>query len=123
MMKMILIIDDAIHLNQNLKVALSQLGDFILEQAYTGEDGVSKAIESQPHLIILDADMPDLRGWSATKLLRSNERTRNIPILGFTSWASLDEIKEGIFVGIDDFLVKPFNLVAWQDKLESYLID
>jgi DNA-binding response OmpR family regulator len=122
-MKTILIVDDEVNLNNTLKITLSLLGDFNVEQAFTGNDGVAKAADVQPNLIIMDYKMPDISGWEASRLIRANESTKTIPIIGYTAWASLDDIKEGIKIGLNEIITKPFDIDSWQEKLAKYLTE
>jgi CheY-like chemotaxis protein len=62
-------------------MALSGLEGFIVEAAHDGREGVAKAVESLPALIIADLAMPIMDGWETIRRLRSDDRTRHIPII------------------------------------------
>ncbi|MDR2537841.1 MAG: response regulator [Treponema sp.] len=104
----ILIIDDE---NINLEffdLMLEKLG-FSVELARNGKEGLEKAAEFRPNLIILDNIMPKMSGWEVTKTLKSDPEFRNIPIIMLSA---LDDVKDKVDsfeLGVEDYITKPFN--------------
>jgi signal transduction histidine kinase/DNA-binding response OmpR family regulator/ligand-binding sensor domain-containing protein len=78
-------------------------------QAANGEEGISKARENIPDLIITDVMMPKMDGYQFSTEIRKDEKTSHIPIIMLTARAGLDDKIEGLETGIDDYLTKPFN--------------
>lgn len=84
-----------------------QFSGFDVETANNGRDAITRAVELQPDLILMDASMPVLDGWQATKELKANPNTRHIPILALTAHAFDDARQEAKAVGCDGFVTKP----------------
>jgi DNA-binding response OmpR family regulator len=107
----ILIVDDEPINLEFFDVMLSKLG-FEVEKANDGEEALTKVVETDPDLILLDNIMPKLSGWEVTKKLKQDKnfrRYRQTPIIMFSA---LDEVRdkiEGLELGVDDYITKPFN--------------
>lgn len=102
----VLVIDDEIQIRRFLKISLEASG-YIVEEAETGEEGLVKAAETSPDLIILDLGLPDMDGIDYVKRLREWSR---IPVIVLTV---RDSEKEKVMLldnGADDYLTKPFSI-------------
>ena len=77
--------------------------------ASNGEEGVEKAIDKQPDIIISDLMMPKMDGMEMTSILKNNIRTSHIPIILLTARTMSTDIQEGYDTGADDYITKPFN--------------
>lgn len=84
-----------------------QFSGFDVETANNGREAITRAVELQPDLILMDASMPVLDGWQATRELKANPITRHIPILALTAHAFDDARREARAVGCDGFVTKP----------------
>jgi len=100
----ILIIDD----HADIRSCIPTHQDQILE-ATNGLQGIEKAIQYIPDLIICDVMMPEKDGFQVVQLLRQDHRTSHIPIILLTAKSSLDSKLKGLHTGADAFLTKPFN--------------
>ncbi len=78
-------------------------------EAANGEDGLGKARELLPDLIVTDLMMPRFDGYSLTRALRDDTRTSHIPVIMLTARAAEEDRIEGLQAGVDDYLVKPFS--------------
>ncbi len=104
----ILIIDDDPEILDFLRFDLSNDYDIIL--AENGRVGLAKAYETIPDLIISDVMMPEVDGISLCKELKYNINTSHIPIILLTAKGSIDDKIEGLEVGADSYIPKPFDI-------------
>jgi two-component system cell cycle response regulator DivK len=84
-----------------------EFSGFTVKTATNGQDAIDQAIALQPDLILMDASMPVLDGWQATRQLKSNPATQHIPILALTAHAFDDARQQAKSVGCDGFVTKP----------------
>ena len=84
-----------------------QFSGFDVETANNGREAITRAVELQPDLILMDASMPVLDGWQATRELKANPITSHIPVLALTAHAFDDARREARAVGCDGFVTKP----------------
>lgn len=104
----ILVIDDSQTICQILKKTLEETY-FKVIIAYDGEEGLKKAFEQRPDLVICDLNMPKMNGYEVIERMRKEILTVNIPIMMLTS--ATDEYHEikGLSLGVDSYVTKPFN--------------
>jgi pilus assembly protein CpaE len=102
----ILIIDDDLDTLRLVGLMLQRQG-YQISAATNGSQGLAKAFEERPDLILLDVMMPDMDGYEVTRRLRKNPATLATPILMFTAKTQLDDKVTGFEVGADDYLTKP----------------
>jgi len=94
---------------------------FAVISANNGKQGVAKAIEENPDLILMDIMMPGMDGLEATRRIRSNPKTRDIPILASTALFRKSDLRSCIEAGCSDYLVKPFTLKQLQGKILDFI--
>ena len=83
--------------------------DYQVLQATDGQDGLEKATDRQPDLIISDVNMPRMNGWQLVEALKQQSETSHIPIVLLTANSTLDDRIRGASQGVDDYIVKPFS--------------
>ncbi|HEY2979875.1 MAG TPA: response regulator [Anaerolineales bacterium] len=120
MAEKILIIDDDVDTLRLVGLMLQRQG-YQISAATNGEQGLSKAFEENPDLILLDVMMPDLDGYEVTRRLRKNPSTATTPILMFTAKTQLDDKVTGFEVGADDYLTKPTHPSELQTHVKALL--
>lgn len=121
--KKILIIDDERINLDFFDVMLTRLGFEVLV-ASDGEEGLSMLREQIPDLIILDNIMPKLTGWELTRMLKRDETLsdyRNIPIIMFSALDAVKDKIEGFELGIEDYIIKPFNFSEVLARIRAVL--
>src|SRR6201987_257684 len=104
----ILIVDDDEDVLLIVQTILDNAG-YSAILARNGREGVEKAIESSPDLILLDVMMPELSGWEVCTTLKSAPETRQIPIAMLTVKSEIRDLITGMQVGADDYVTKPFT--------------
>lgn len=111
----ILVIDDERTLRQTVRAVLHFAGYEVLD-APDGLTGIKVAEEAQPDLIISDVLMPGMNGFDLLKTLRQNPATAAIPVVLVTALSEHDSMRQGMTLGADDYLMKPFRP---EDLLEA----
>ena len=107
-MKRVVVIDDDVDLRNFLNKGLSKFG-FEVIGAEDGKAGIEKAILDKPDAILLDLNMPGIDGKEVCVLLKNNPKTQNIPIIILTGKKEICDEVEGLQLGADDYLFKPFD--------------
>jgi two-component system, cell cycle response regulator DivK len=92
-----------------------------VDQAADGEEALSKVARDPPDLVLMDLSMPRLDGWEATRLLKSNPRTKGIAILILTGFAMRTDLERARAAGADDTLTKPALPKDVLDRVESLI--
>ncbi|MDD5675620.1 MAG: ATP-binding protein [Chitinivibrionales bacterium] len=90
--------------------------------AENGENGLQLSFDHHPDLILLDSYLPGLDGYRLCRILRSQEETRDIPVVFFSAGTQNDEIQKCFASGAIDFIVKPFNGRELLDKIWRLLM-
>jgi PleD family two-component response regulator len=104
----ILIVDDDEDVLLIVQTILDNAG-YTAVMARNGREGVEKAFEARPDLILLDVMMPELSGWEVCTTLKSAPETRMIPIAMLTVKSEIRDLITGMQVGADDYITKPFT--------------
>lgn len=120
MAEKILIIDDDVDTLRLVGLMLQKQG-YGVSAAPNGTQGLAKALEERPDLILLDVMMPEMDGYEVARRLRNNPATVNIPILMFTAKSQLDDKVTGFEVGADDYLTKPTHPTELQSHIKALL--
>src|SRR5262245_1307645 len=92
-----------------LKMRLELLGDFEVLTAEDGEKGCAMAISERPDIILMDLEMPVVDGWEASRRLKGNPQTRDIPIIALSAHALAGERDKALAAGCNEFDTKPIE--------------
>jgi CheY-like chemotaxis protein len=105
-----------------------ELVRFILEKngydtflAMNGRDGVNAATKQLPDLIIMDLAMPEMDGWTATRLIKNDVRTESIPLIALTAHALPGDRQRAIDSGCDEYITKPMDLLDLVESVDHFL--
>jgi len=118
--KKILIVDDEADLVGMVALRL-EANDFVVIKAYDGQAGLDMARNEKPDLIVLDLMLPKIDGYKVCRMLKFDEKYRNIPIIIFTAKAQDADKKLGEDVGADAYVIKPFDSALLLDKIFQLL--
>jgi two-component system alkaline phosphatase synthesis response regulator PhoP len=116
--KRILVVDDEVILVEFIKMRLEANG-YGVTTAYDGMDGLLKAEEVRPDLIILDISMARMDGYTMLKRIRQNEKIKDTRVIMLTASGKKKEIFEA--EGISDYIVKPFDTEDFLSRVEKVL--
>jgi len=90
-----------------LKMRLELLGDFEVLTAEDGEKGCEMAAAERPDIILMDLEMPNVDGWEATRRLKGNPQTCDIPVIALSAHALAGEREKALAAGCNEFDTKP----------------
>lgn len=120
MPKKILVVDDEELIVKMVGLRLKANGYDVIS-ACDGKEGLTKAREESPDLIILDVMMPVMDGYKVCGLLKKDTRFAKIPIIMFTAKAQVDDKKIGEEVGANAYITKPFDPQVLLGKIRELL--
>ncbi|GET33892.1 hypothetical protein PbJCM13498_27550 [Prolixibacter bellariivorans] len=116
----ILIIEDTENVRENIAEIL-EAENFEPHTAENGEIGVEMARKIQPDLILCDIMMPGMDGYEVIRKLRENEITATTPFIFLTAKSAVENIREGMLLGADDYIPKPFTIEQLLDAVNTRL--
>lgn len=107
-MKRILVIDDEAKMRSQT-AELLRLERYEVTEARNGREGVELARRTPPDLIVCDITMPEMNGHRVLEALRADPKTAAVPFIFLTGWGERDDVRAGMNLGADDYLVKPVD--------------
>lgn len=116
----ILLVEDN-ELNRDMLSRRLERRNYRVTIAVDGAEGVAKAMELAPHLILMDLSLPVLDGWEALRRLKGDPTTAGIPIIALTAHALAEDERTAREAGADDFDTKPVDLTRILGKMEALL--
>ncbi len=120
MKRVVLIVEDNA---SNIKLFRELLGiaGYETMEASDGKQGIEMAKAHKPDLILMDISMPVMDGLEATRILKSDPQTKNIPIIALTSHAMKGDEEKALKAGCIGYLPKPINTRTFPETIKSYL--
>jgi two-component system, cell cycle response regulator DivK len=103
---LVLVVDDVAH-GREIFAEYLEFRGFRVATAVDGLEALDKAFELLPDVILMDLSLPQLDGWEATKRLKSDDRTRTIPIIALTAHALASAHDKAMAAGCDSVVTKP----------------
>jgi len=105
----LLIVEDDFDIAKMLQIYFNSLG-YEIFLAPRGSEALGKTRQNMPHLIILDIMLPDIDGYEVCRCLRTQPRTSRIPIIFLTHKDERSDKIQGLELGADDYVTKPFDI-------------
>ncbi|TGM81814.1 response regulator [Leptospira mtsangambouensis] len=115
----VLIIDDEATNLQILNEILQK--DYQLLFAKDGNKGIELTISEEPELILLDVMMPEMTGHDVCKILKSNEKTKYIPVIFVTALSDIEDEEKGFQLGAVDYITKPVSPPIVKARIKNHL--
>lgn len=119
----ILIVDDEPDLAEIVARRIAAQDGYEVMIAHDGEEGWTRAVYSQPSVILLDLAMPGLDGWGLCRRLHSDPRTRAIPLVIMTAWMTPGLERRALAEGVTRLLIKPFEERDLAKALDSTFVE
>lgn len=119
-MSKILVVDDDRAINELIKVNL-KLSGYEVVQAFDGIEGFALAKQEMPNMVILDVMMPNVDGYTVAQRIRQCEPIKDLPILMLTALSQISDKGKGFDIGVDDYLVKPFDMEELKMRVRAIL--
>ena len=116
----ILVVDDEVYIVHILDFSLGMEG-YEVVTALDGEEALSKAVEHRPDLVVLDIMMPKMDGYETCKRLKSQDQTKDIPVILLSAKGRNVDQKLGFEVGAEDYITKPFSPRKLVERINSIL--
>ncbi len=121
-MRKVLVVEDHPDMLEVLTWQMEIMGYSVITAKH-GKEAVAKAIEEKPQLILMDIMMPGMDGREATRVIRANEETQNIPILAATVLFRESDINSCLEAGCNGFILKPFTFDELKGKIQEFIPD
>ncbi len=115
----ILVVDD-VEFNRDLIVQLLE-DEYEVIQAADGEEGIRRAAQDKPDLILMDLGLPMLDGWEATKKIKAQSELKHIPVIAITSHAMVGDERRARAAGCDEYLAKPIDEDELRKKIDKLI--
>jgi len=118
--KNILVVEDDLDIRELISFNLANEGHQVFE-ANDGEVGIDKARNNNPDLILLDLMLPGIQGLDVCRIIKSDQETKEIPIIMVTALGQEEDIVKGLEIGADDYITKPFSIKVLIARVNAVL--
>lgn len=118
----ILLVDDSGTMRQIQKMILQGIGLNDVIEAADGLQAIRMAAEQRPALILMDWNMPGMKGIDALRKLKAADVTKAIPVIMVTSESEKSHVLEAVRAGAANYMVKPITAEVVKEKLAAYMI-
>ncbi len=118
--KNIIVVEDDLDIRELISFNLANEGHQVFE-ANNGEVGIDKARNNNPDLILLDLMLPGIQGLDVCRIIKSNQETKEIPIIMVTALGQEEDIVKGLETGADDYITKPFSIKVLIARVNAVL--
>jgi two-component system cell cycle response regulator DivK len=118
----ILLVEDN-EMNRDMLTRRLERKGFRVITAHDGAQGHAMAKSESPDLILMDMSLPIMSGWDVTRLLKSEEATKHIPVIALTAHALATDRAKALEAGCDEYDTKPVDFGRLQEKIHSLLLE
>ena len=118
--KKILVAEDDLVTQRMLSIRL-EINGYNVVTAQDGEEALKKAKEEKPDLLLLDLMMPKMTGYEVCRMLKFDDKYKNIPIIVLSALERQDEREKAVKAGADAVFVKPFDLELLLVKIKEFI--
>ena len=119
-MAKILIVEDN-EMNRDMLSRRLERKGFAVVMAEDGQKGVEMSISESPDLILMDLSLPVMDGWQATTTVKSDDQTKNIPIIVLTAHAMAGDREKALDAGADEYDTKPIEFKRLLGKINDFI--
>lgn len=119
-MPRVLLVEDN-EMNRDMLSRRLERRGFEILIAVDGAEGIAKAREARPDLILMDMSLPVIDGWEATRQIKADESLAEIPIIALTAHAMAGDRERAMAAGCDDYDTKPIELPRLLEKIGALL--
>ena len=117
-MTKVLIVEDN-EMNRDMLSRRLQRKGFDVEIAVDGQEGLDMAASGSPDVVLMDMSLPVIDGWEATRRLKADAATKNIPVIALTAHAMEGDREKALEAGCDDYDTKPINFKRLLEKIDN----
>lgn len=121
-MPKILLVEDN-ELNRDMLSRRLQRRGYDVSIAVDGAEGIEKAHAELPAIILMDMSLPKVDGWEATRRLKAEDDTKDIPVIALTAHAMRGDREKAMEAGCDDYDTKPVDLPRLLEKIKKLVPD
>ncbi len=119
MVKILLVEDN--EMNRDMLSRRLKRKKFEVVMAVDGAEGVEMSISEAPDIILMDMSLPIVDGWEATKKIKADPQTKNIPVIAMTAHAMAGDREKCLNAGCDDYDTKPVEFPRLLDKIKNLI--
>jgi two-component system chemotaxis response regulator CheY len=120
MKKTILTVDDSLSVRKFMSLAL-KAGGYRVISAVDGMDALEILPNEKVDLVITDLNMPNVDGFELVRTIRQNVMYSSLPIIILSSLADAENVEQGLKIGANSYIIKPFNMKKIQDEVSKYI--
>ncbi|HEU0047763.1 MAG TPA: response regulator [Nitrososphaera sp.] len=120
-MNNVLIVDDNQYLREILATMLRFSG-YEISQAANGSEALKMAVSAKPNVILLDIQLPDMKGADVARAIRTQSASAHIPIIGCSAFLGGHWRQQALHAGMVDYLEKPIPLEVIQAKIKEFIL-
>ncbi len=116
----VMVIDDEPDIVKLVKISL-EMANFDVTEAFSGKECLHKSQTLVPDLFLLDIMMPEMNGYEVCQRLKAQPNTKNVPVVMLTAKGQKGDAEQGLKVGADDYIIKPFDPYELGEQIREIL--